>query len=252
MGVSYSTAKWLATGSFVFDFILQNYGMMSSPNMKEIHDRHPAAFSPQPFAIAGFFGPQQIAQLFWLRELFRSEREVERATLRYVPWYALGNFMIGIWMFLWNSDNLKGSNIPVTINTLTQLYYVFFLRNPQPVTYQSKLTNIINITFAGIGVLDLFHNTSAGYFSGIPPSTLVKGLTTIAAPLTALASPLAFGACIAYDLFAVAVGQHQLATKALAGFGGGGGEGWARLLGATGLGVSALIGLRAYNGARWV
>lgn len=120
MGISYSTAKWLAPASFLsvfllfwlpmllllslmprFDFALQNYGMMSSPNMKQVHDANPAAFAPQPFGILGFFGPQQIFQLIWLRELFRREDQVERGTLRYVPWYALGNVMIGVWMFLW-------------------------------------------------------------------------------------------------------------------------------------------------------
>ena len=124
--------------------------MLSSPNMKQIHDKNPCAFSPYPFAIGGFFAPQQILQVIWLRELFRSDREVEQGTLRYVPWYALGNALIGIWMFLWNSDNMTGSNIPVTINTLTQLYYVFALRDKNPQTYQAKLTNIINITFAGM------------------------------------------------------------------------------------------------------
>jgi hypothetical protein len=86
-----------------FDFVAQNYGMLSNPNMKQIHDKHPAAFAPQPFSILGFFGPQQILQLVWLRELWRREGEVERGTLRYVPWYALGNVMIGVWMFLWVS-----------------------------------------------------------------------------------------------------------------------------------------------------
>ena len=43
-----------------------------------------------------------------------------------------------------------GADIPVMINTLTQLYYVFALRNKTPDTYQSKLTNIITITFAGM------------------------------------------------------------------------------------------------------
>lgn len=49
-----------------------------------------------------------------------------------------------------NRNNLKGSNIPVLINTLTQTYYVFALRNKRPQTYQSKLTNVIAITFAGM------------------------------------------------------------------------------------------------------
>jgi hypothetical protein len=51
---------------------------------------------------------------------------------------------------LQNSDNLKGAFVPVAINTLTQLYYVFALRNSATPTYQSKLTNIVNITFAGM------------------------------------------------------------------------------------------------------
>jgi hypothetical protein len=68
---------------------------------RDLHDKYPASFSPQPFAILGFFGPQQIIQLLWLRELWRSEPEVEKGTLRYAPWYALGNSCIALWMFLW-------------------------------------------------------------------------------------------------------------------------------------------------------
>ena len=86
--------------------------MTSSPNMKDIHDRNPCAFSPQPFAIATFFTPQQIVQLAWLRELYRSDSQVEPATLRYVPWYALGNFCIALWMFLW----VSGSTIRMIIS----------------------------------------------------------------------------------------------------------------------------------------
>lgn len=102
------------------------------------------------------------------------------------------------------------------------------------------------------GVLDVFHNTSVAWYTGVPPNTLVKALTAAAAPLSALTTPLLFGACIAYDLFGIAVGQHQLAQKAFDGLGGGGGEGWARLVGGLGLGVAAIVGARAYQGARWV
>jgi len=104
------------------------------------------------------------------------------------------------------------------------------------------------------GVLDLFHNTTAAYFPGVAPNAFTTVATVLSAPLTALVSPLLFGSCIAYDLFGVAIGQHQLAQKALGSLtnGGGGGEGWARLLGALGLGVSAVVGTRAYNGAKWL
>lgn len=84
------------------------------------------------------------------------------------------------------------------------------------------------------------------------PNTLVKVFTAIAAPLTALASPLLFGACIAYDLFGVAVGQHQLAQKALNGLGGGGGESWAKLLAGVGLVTAGIVGVRGVQGGKWL
>ncbi|GFZ50812.1 hypothetical protein JCM24511_08570 [Saitozyma sp. JCM 24511] len=254
MGVTLSTARIIAPLSFVIsvDFACQVYGMSSTPNMKDIHDRYPCAFSPQPFAIAGFFGPQQILQIIWLRELFRQPNQVEKSALRYAPWYALGNGCIALWMFLWTGDRMKAANVPVVINTLTQLYYMLFLRDPSPRSYQSMLTNAVNITFTGIGVLDIFHNTTAAYFPHIAPNLLTQIATVVAAPLSALSTPLLFGACIAYDLFGVAVGQHQLAQKALGAYGGGGGEGWARLLGGLGLGVAGIVGFRAINGARWL
>lgn len=66
--LSLPLARVLAPLSFVFDFASQQYGInFHSPSMKAISDNHPAAFSPNPFFIAGFFGPQQIVQLMWLR-----------------------------------------------------------------------------------------------------------------------------------------------------------------------------------------
>jgi len=86
------------------------------------------------------------------------------------------------------------------------------------------------------------------------PNMLTTIATSIAAPLTALVSPLLFGACLAYDLFGVAIGQHQLAQKALGAItnSGGGGEGWARLIGGLGVGVAAIVGGRAWSGANWL
>jgi hypothetical protein len=43
-----------------------------------------------PFFIGGFFAPQQILQLAWLRELWRTDDEVEGTSLTLVPYYALG------------------------------------------------------------------------------------------------------------------------------------------------------------------
>ncbi len=102
MGVSHSTARWLAPAAFLADFAAQQYGMLSSPNMKDIHDANLSFFSPQPFFIGAFFFPQQIIQLAWLYRLWKldpKKSEVERKELDqmvdYVPYYALGNVCIG-------------------------------------------------------------------------------------------------------------------------------------------------------------
>lgn len=100
MGISYSTARWAAPVSFLVDFAAQNYGMLSSPNMKDIHDRNLSFFSPQPFFIGGFFFPQQLVQLGWLYRLWKLDpsKPNERAELDqivdYVPYYCVGNLCI--------------------------------------------------------------------------------------------------------------------------------------------------------------
>jgi hypothetical protein len=101
MGISYSTAKWLAPASFLIDFAAQQYGMLSSPNMKDIHDANLSFFSPQPFFIAAFFFPQQLVQVGWLYRLYKmdpkksvTEKQELDQLIDYVPYYALGNLCI--------------------------------------------------------------------------------------------------------------------------------------------------------------
>jgi hypothetical protein len=50
----------------------------------------------------------------------------------------------------------------------------------------------------------------------------------------------------------VALGQHQLAQKALNGLGGGGGEGWAKLLAGVGLVTAGIVGVRGVQGGKWL
>jgi hypothetical protein len=100
MGVSLSTARWLAPVSFAVDFAAQQYGMLSTPNMKDVHDSNISFFSPQPFFIAGFFFPQQIIQVAWLWRLWnatpqsvKTDRSVAQM-VDFAPYYAVGNFCI--------------------------------------------------------------------------------------------------------------------------------------------------------------
>ncbi|KAL8755733.1 MAG: hypothetical protein Q9199_003447 [Rusavskia elegans] len=248
MGVSYSTAKWIAPTSFLIDFAAQQYGMLSTPNMKTIHDRNLSFFSPQPFFIGGFFFPQQLFQLAWLYRLYKLDpkKPGERGELDqmvdFVPYYTVGNLCIATWMVFWNSERLDISNIFVLINSLSQLYYITAkLPAMNTNSTSSILTHIVSKTFAGIGVLDLLHNGSAAFAKDQPASTMVKALTGVGFGLASVASDWIFGGCLVYDLVALTVGQSSIDG------------GWAKLLGAYAVGSAAIVGAKnlarpPYNG----
>lgn len=151
----------------------------------------------------------------------------------YVPWYAVGNFCIAAWMVAWNSSRLDISHIFVTINSLSQLYYVAALLPPmEKGNTISMLTHGVAKTFAGIGVLDLLHNGSAGFFKDEYASPLIKVATGVGFGLAASVSDWIFGGCLVYDLVGLAVGQA------------GRDPGWSRLLGGYAVGAAAIVGLK--------
>ncbi|KAI1496217.1 hypothetical protein F5X99DRAFT_401100 [Biscogniauxia marginata] len=243
MGISLSTARWLAPAAFVVDFAAQQYGMLSSPNMKYVHDANLSFFSPQPFFIAGFFFPQQIFQLMWLWKLWRATPESLQndssvaQLVDFAPYYALGNLCIAVWMVFWNQSDLKTSNVFVVINSLTQLYYAFGrLPTLNLNSWNSILTHIVSKTFAGIGVLDLLHNGSVAYATGQPPTTLVKILTGAGFGILATTSDWIFGGCLVYDLIALTVGQRIYGNTS-----------WSNLLGAYAAGTAAIVAIRNWT-----
>jgi len=75
--------------------------MLSTPNMKDVHDANLSFWSPQPYFIAAFFFPQQIFQLVWLYRLYKldpsksteNKKEVD-IMVDFVPYYAVGNLCI--------------------------------------------------------------------------------------------------------------------------------------------------------------
>ena len=210
--------------------------MLSTPNMKTINDRNVSFWSPQPFFIAGFFFPQQLFQLAWLYRLWRLDpkKPAERTQLDqmvdFVPFYAVGNLCIGTWMIFWNSEQLKIANIFVIINSLTQLYYMFFRLEPMNTSSTtSVLTNVVSRTFAGIGILDLVHNNSVAYFKDAPATMTVKVLTALGFGLASAAGDWIFGGCMVYDLVALAAGQSGS---------------WRNLLAAYAVGAAGIVGAK--------
>lgn len=137
-------------------------------------------------------------------------------------------------MFFWNSNNLGAANIFVIVNTVAQLAYLATRLKPlRTNSTTSILTHIVAKTFAGIGVLDLLHNTSAAYYVGDSPSTLTKALTAVGFAGLASMSDWIFGGCLVYDLVALSVGQSLYRS-----------DNWGALLGAYAVGTAAVVGLR--------
>lgn len=113
-----------------------------------------------------------------------------------------------MWMVFWNAERLDISHAFVTVNTLTQLYYVFAKLPPMNRSSTSSvLTHIVSKTFAGIGVLDFLHNGSVAFFKDQSATTAIKVLTGLGFGLASAASDWIFGGCLVYDLVALAVGQ---------------------------------------------
>ncbi|THW11771.1 hypothetical protein D6D23_10357 [Aureobasidium pullulans] len=242
MGIEYSTAKWLAPASFIYDFAAQQYGLNSTPSMKDINDANTSFWSPQPYFIGAFFAPQQIVQLAWLYRLWKLDpnKPKERAELdqivNFVPFYVLGNFCIGTWMFAWNSQNLKLSNVFVVINSLSQLYFIFTKLGPMNTSSTSSILTHINAkTFAGIGVLDFVHNLSVAYYKDVLPTTAIKVVTGAGFAGLAAYSDWIFGGCLVYDLVALSVGQAQLNNPD-----------WSKMLGGFAVATAGIVGLRNY------
>lgn len=94
-------SKQLAPASFLIDFGCHNYGMLSPPNVKDIHDQNMSLFGPQPFFIAGFFFPQQLFQLAWLYRLYKldptkslAEKQELDKIVDFVLYHSLGYLCI--------------------------------------------------------------------------------------------------------------------------------------------------------------
>lgn len=130
-------------------------------------------------------------------------------------------------MVAWNANRLDISNVFVTINSVAQLYYITAKLDPMDTRSTSSImTHIVSKTFAGIGVLDLLHNTSAAFFTHQAPSLAVKVCTGIGFGVASACSDWIFGGCLAYDLVALAVGQQG---------------GWRNLLGVYALGSAGIV-----------
>ena len=130
-------------------------------------------------------------------------------------------------MVFWNSERLDISHAFVTVNTLTQIYYMVAKLQPMNTrSTSSVLTNIVSKTFAGIGVLDLLHNGSAAFFKDADASMIVRVLTGLGFGLASAASDWIFGGCLVYDLVALAFGQSG---------------NWRMLLGAYAAGSAAIV-----------
>ncbi|GAA96931.1 uncharacterized protein L969DRAFT_19805 [Mixia osmundae IAM 14324] len=208
MGVTLSTARWMAPAAFAGNFACQLYGMTTSPNMKEIAEKHHVAFAGHPFAIAAFFSTQQVLHLLYLRRLWSGEHTIQQnEAVNYAPWYSIGNVCIGLWMVGWEFENFSLSNVFVIINSASQLYYLFARAQNLP---QTDLTHLVCSTFAGIGVLDMLHNGALAFFPQVvsQPAGWVQALSAVGfAAGVATSKSLSFAASLVFNTVALTLAQ---------------------------------------------
>lgn len=258
MGNEVSRARSLAVGSFAINFATQTYGMLTSPNMKEVADANHFAFSPNPWFIAAFFSGQVVLQLYWIRQLFalnptgyqpikgtgasqsettefgkqQAADEAASVAVSYAPVYALGNLCIAGWLFFWLREGFNMSQILVTINTAAQLLAV--ARLPSLTAASPTLlwtTHLVAKTFAGIGILDFIDNGGVAARLRAPPGAVLQGLTYAMFPTVAAMSGPIFGSTLVYDLLGMYVGQRAVA----------GAGSWSAGLGWTALATGGIV-----------
>ena len=83
-------------------------------------------------------------------------------------------------MLAWNSNCLDTSQGFVTMNSLSQLWYIIAKLQPMNTGWiSSVLTYIVSKTFSGIGVLDFLHNGSAAFFRNQPAPLPIKVVTEV-------------------------------------------------------------------------
>ncbi|KAK7559366.1 hypothetical protein IWX50DRAFT_557263 [Phyllosticta citricarpa] len=252
LALSPSTATILTPLSFIYNLSAQFYGLFSTPNMKDVNDANLSVFSPQPYMVALFFFPMQVAQALWIGRLWKVVRREREGGAgggdgrdgsemgAYAGVLVVGNACVGTWLFFWNSSHLALSNIFVAITLLTHLLYLTTalppLRRSSP---SSLLTHVVAKTYTGISVLDLLHNTSAAYFAGLAaPTGAVRVLTGLGFAVGAALSDWMLGACLVYDLAAFSVGQRGRED------GGVQSREWSHVLGWFCLGTAAVVLVR--------
>jgi hypothetical protein len=101
--------------------------------------------------------------------------------------------------------------------------------------WSSILTHVVAKTFAGIGVLDLLHNTSVAYYKDALPSVAIQAITGLGFAGLAAMSDWILGGCLVYDLVALSIGQAQYNNKS-----------WSQMLGGFAVGTAAIVGIRNY------
>ncbi|KIP03630.1 hypothetical protein PHLGIDRAFT_94545 [Phlebiopsis gigantea 11061_1 CR5-6] len=262
MGNQLSSAHHLAVGSFAVNFGTQIYGMVTSPNMKDIADANHFAFSPNPWFIGAFFSGQMLAQLYWIRQLYKTsplgyqplrgvgagevakeqaEDEAAAAAVQYAPIYAIGNLCIAGWLIFWLREGFNMSQILVTANTALQLFAVSRL---PPLTASSPpllwATHLVAKTTAGIGIMDFVDNGGVALRTVAPPSVTAQAFTYLAFPALAAASGPIFGSTLVYDLIAMYVGQRSVV----------GAGSWSAGLGWTALATGSIVAVKSLMSVR--
>ncbi|KAF9009799.1 hypothetical protein BDZ89DRAFT_1024707 [Hymenopellis radicata] len=195
------------------------YSFKPAPSSSNTN-RYPTAYSPHPYMFAGYLLGQAFLQALWLLRLFvdpwdesGSKTEAltpEASQLAYTPIYALGNACLSAWAIAWLQERYEAAQWISVVNTVLQLYGMFFLKSGTLDTRKDPLTVLASKTCTAAALMFMWKTCGAIDKLSPPPITEQFHSGAVFLVLTIASGPDPYlGLCLLYVLASLYCGQYH-------------------------------------------
>ncbi|KAF8905303.1 hypothetical protein CPB85DRAFT_1315570 [Mucidula mucida] len=209
--MSLTLVRFLAFVTFACNVCLQSYALIFE--RKSIS----YAYAPHPYMFAGYLLGQACLQALWLLHLFvnlwddsGSTLNPEASQLAYTPIYALGNVCLSGWAIAWLQERYEAAQWILVVNTVLQLYGMFFLKNGTLDTRKDPITVLVSKTCVAAALMFMWKTWGA--IDKLSPPSITDQLYSGAVflVLTIASGPdRNLGLCLLYVLAALYCGQYR-------------------------------------------
>ncbi|KAG8901997.1 hypothetical protein FRB99_004981 [Tulasnella sp. 403] len=229
--------RCLALASIATNLATQGWGMLTSPTTQDVSDHNFSAFTPLAPLVGISFVVQQAVGIYWTWRMFNQPTPEHHS---YALTFSLGNLSLTLWCLAWHYERFLASCGFLILNTFVHLLFIS-TRLP-PISYDNWDTHTVANLFAGLGILDIFHNGAVAYqayiqqglgiVDYIAPSLPIKLITGLVFISGSACGEWILGEVLVFDLMALSVAQRGS---------------WATLLGVYALLCSLTVGLRNWS-----